>query len=306
MIVLPQQWHVGVLLNYQRLVFIRLRLFSSSLIRLPPTRLLSCFFPLHACVKTSISARQDVTRPVAQGDGWEKRAAQIDFDFIPNHSKCLVLMGADQSAVRSTAPGLEISSVIRAIRACRVHSLAGRRRGPRYFVSWAPAKAYGLHKRHGATRAIPSTSHERCRDPPTGVLSCHEHMLMQQDWGKEPLLQALYANRLLGLEKKTESISLWMENEWKLRKTWRFCGSWLQFALQSCYFFKCLRLLVMHNFSTFINFSHMLSFFQQLAWGIYTYLECLNQLITRLVFNTKLKNQLFSVHELETELNWSH
>lgn len=113
MIVLPQQWHVGVLLNYHRLVFIRLRLFSSLLIRLPPTRLLSCFFPLHACVKTSISARQDVTRPVAQGDGWEKRAAQIDFDFIPNHPKCLVLMGADQSAVRSTAPGLEISSVIR-------------------------------------------------------------------------------------------------------------------------------------------------------------------------------------------------
>ncbi|ROL43588.1 hypothetical protein DPX16_13519 [Anabarilius grahami] len=35
-------------------------------------------------------------------------------------------MGADQSAVRSTAPGLEISSVIWAIRACRVHSLAQR------------------------------------------------------------------------------------------------------------------------------------------------------------------------------------
>lgn len=147
-------------------------------------------------------------------------------------------MGADQSAVRSTAPGLEISSVIRAIRACRVHSLTGGRRGPRHILSRAPSKAYGLHKRHGATWAIPSTSHERCRDPPTGVQSCHEHMLMRQDWGKEPLLQAVYASRLLGLEEKTE-VSLWMENEWKLRKTWSFRGSWLQFALhalQSCDF----------------------------------------------------------------------
>lgn len=151
-------------------------------------------------------------------------------------------MGADQSAVRSTAPGLEISSVIWAIRACRVHSLAQRRWGPRHIValvSRAPSKAYGLHKRHSATRAIPSTSHERCRDPPTGVQSCHKHMLMRQDWGKEPLLQALYANTLLGLGGKTE-VSLWMENERKLGKvSRRFHGSWLQFALhalQSCDF----------------------------------------------------------------------
>ncbi|KAF4110890.1 hypothetical protein G5714_007921 [Onychostoma macrolepis] len=73
-------------------------------------------------------------------------------------------MGADQSAVRSTAPGLEISSVIRAIRACRVHSLAGRRRGPRHFVSRAPSKAYGLHKRHGVlTEGYLQPSQQGCR-----------------------------------------------------------------------------------------------------------------------------------------------
>ncbi len=169
-------------------------------------------------------------------------------------------MGADQSAVRSTAPGLEISSVIRAIRACRVHSLAGRRRGPRHFISRAPAKAYSLHKRHGATRAIPSTSHERCRDPPTGVQSCHEHMLMRQDWGKEPLLQALYANRLLGLEKKTE-VSLWIS--WILAAICVSCSAIVWFF--KCHIFRTRpsailvwsRLPVKHHFSTFIHFSHM-------------------------------------------------
>lgn len=139
-------------------------------------------------------------------------------------------MGADQSAVRSMAPGLEISSVIRAIRACQVRSLIEPRHitGP---ISWAPSKAYGLRNGQRAIRAIPSTSHERCRDPPTGVQSCHKHMLMQQDWGREPLLQALYANRLLGLGKKRgNSYSGW-KTKWKVQMIWTFCGAWLQFAL---------------------------------------------------------------------------
>ncbi|KAK9971946.1 hypothetical protein ABG768_025284 [Culter alburnus] len=65
-------------------------------------------------------------------------------------------MGADQSAVRSTAPGLEISSVIWAIRAWPRHIVA--------LVSRAPSKAYGLHKRHSVlTEGYLQPSQQGCR-----------------------------------------------------------------------------------------------------------------------------------------------
>ncbi len=203
MIVLPQQWHVGSTPKLPAPRLIRLRLFSSSLIRLPPTRLLSCFFPLHACVKTF---NFGTTGSMWQGrcpGGWlGKEGCTNWFDFIPNHSKCLVLMELirAQFGARHRVWRLVLSFG----RSGPVGSTPSLEDGEGHVTSSAELQLKPTVYLRDTVR------HERYPLPhtrgaeihPTGVLSCHEHMLMQQDWEKSHCYQALYANRLLGLRKR--------------------------------------------------------------------------------------------------------